>query len=127
MLSSKIKESEVTPLTVASLPTRPTAPTALGGKGYNAVQMKEAFDRLPLFIIERFNQLYEDITAEKEESIANLIDTGIKDGHNLRKLFDDILSGELASYMTVFNTSLSEFLGKLRRDVDILMEATNEK
>ncbi len=121
MLSSKIKESEVAPLTVASLPTRPTAPTALGGKGYTSLQMKEAFDRLPLFIIERFNQLYDDITAEKDESIANLIDTGIKEGHNLRELFDDITGGELASYMTVFNTTLSEFLGELRRDVDRLL------
>lgn len=121
MLSSKINESDVEHLKVSSLPTRPTAPASAGGKGYTSKQMKEAFDLLPLYIIEKYNQLYDDITASPDSSIANLIDTGIKNGHTLSALFSDIKSGELASYMTVFDKSLTEFLGKMREDLNKLM------
>ena len=61
MNTKKITDSEIESLKVASLPTRPTAPTAFGGKGYTATQMKEAFDKLPLRIIEEFNLLIEEI------------------------------------------------------------------
>ena len=46
---------------MSSLPTRPTAPSAFGGSGYTATEMKAAFDRLPLKIIERFNLLLSEI------------------------------------------------------------------
>ncbi len=63
MTTSKITDSEIESLKVASLPTRPTAPTAFGGKGYTATEMKEAFDKLPLKIIENFNALIDDIAT----------------------------------------------------------------
>jgi hypothetical protein len=55
---------------ISSLPTRPTAPTAFGGKGYSATEMKEAFDRLPLYVAERLNSLIDDIESG---SLADLI------------------------------------------------------
>ena len=61
MTTSKIIDSEIESLKISSLPTRPTAPTAFGGKGYTATEMKEAFDNLPLKIIEKFNALIDDI------------------------------------------------------------------
>lgn len=61
MNTRKITESEINSLKVASLPTRPTAPTAFGGKGYTATEMKEAFDKLPLRIIESFNMLIDEV------------------------------------------------------------------
>lgn len=61
MNTKKILDSEIESLKVASLPTRPTAPTAFGGSGYTATEMKAAFDRLPLRIIEGFNSLIEEI------------------------------------------------------------------
>ena len=63
MTTSKISDTEIDALKVASLPTRPTAPTAFGGKGYTATEMKEAFDKLPLKIIEEFNALIDDIAT----------------------------------------------------------------
>lgn len=61
MNTTKITASEIDSLKVASLPTRPTAPTAFGGKGYTATEMKAAFDKLPLRIIEEFNSLIDEI------------------------------------------------------------------
>ena len=61
MNTKKILDSEIEALSVASLPTRPTAPTAFGGSGYTATEMKAAFDRLPLRIIEGFNSLLSEI------------------------------------------------------------------
>ena len=48
MYTSKILDSEISGLKVASLPTRPTAPQSFGGKGFTAAEMKAAFDKLPL-------------------------------------------------------------------------------
>lgn len=62
MTTNKILASEIAELRVASLPARPTAPTAFGGRGYTATQMKEAFDRLPLFIIDRLNALIDEVS-----------------------------------------------------------------
>ena len=61
MITKKISDSETESLKIASLPTRPTAPTAFGGKGYTATEMKEAFDKLPMRIIKEFNSLIEEI------------------------------------------------------------------
>ncbi|MBQ7314885.1 MAG: hypothetical protein IJW83_02640 [Clostridia bacterium] len=61
-MTTKILPSEIADIKIASLPTRPTAPTSFGGKGYTASDMKAAFDRLPLFIIERLNALIDDVT-----------------------------------------------------------------
>ena len=62
MNTTKILPSEITQLKVASLPSRPTASADVGGRGYTATQMKEAFDRLPLFIIERLNDLIDELS-----------------------------------------------------------------
>lgn len=61
-MTTKILPSEIADIKISSLPTRPTAPTSFGGKGYTASDMKAAFDRLPLFIIERLNALIDDVT-----------------------------------------------------------------
>ena len=61
MITKKILDSEIESLKVASQPTRPTAPVAFGGKGYTATEMKAAFDKLPLRIIEEFNSLISEI------------------------------------------------------------------
>lgn len=61
MKSTKLTEGEMAPLRIASLPTRPTAHTGFGGRGYSSQQMKEAFDLLPNLIAERLNLLIDDV------------------------------------------------------------------
>ncbi len=63
MTTTKISASEISDLRISSLPSRPTAPVKNGGSGYTAADMKAAFDRLPLFIIERLNSLIDDVSA----------------------------------------------------------------
>ena len=70
MFIQEIQESDFASLTVASLPTRPTTSTSLGGKGYTASEMKACFDALPRFIISKLNQL---ITELKEGMVTELI------------------------------------------------------
>ena len=122
MNTKKITESEISPLKISSLPTRPTAPSAFGGKGYTPSEMKRAFDMLPLFIIERLNSLIDDIELESEGGISSSIKTGIYDGHTLEKLFADILSGEAASYLTVSGQSLFDALAALEERINILAD-----
>ena len=92
MTAKKILEGEIENLKISSLPTRPTAPIAFGGKGYTTKEMKEAFDRLPLLVIERYNSLLNDIS-----------------------------DGSLAEEISVHGTTLSLYLKSLRDDLDALI------
>ena len=114
MTAQKISAEEIKDLKISSLPTHPNSPRAYGGKGYTANEMKEAFDKLPLFIIARLNALLDDISREGEGSVAENIKTGIKDSHTLARLFSDIKSGEMSSYLAVGKTSLAEALSSLK-------------
>ena len=116
MKAQKIQNADVKDLLIASLPTRPTAPRSMGGMGYSASEMKSAFDKLPLYIIEKYNELIEDIHDLGEDSIAAAIPSGIKDGHSLNDLFSDINSGALALYFTFLGKTLAEHI------TDILAE-----
>ncbi len=126
MKTKPIYKSEADAIRIASLPTRPTLPTQYGGKGYTSAQMKEAFDALPLLLVERLNSLIEDILAEVDESISVCLNTGIGDAPKLSDIFADIKSGRFIEYITCFeNQSLALYLSKLREDVDKIAESLN--
>ena len=127
MKTKRITDADISDLKISSLPTRPTAPQAFGGKGYTAQEMKEAFDRLPLFIIERLNTLIDDLTGEACESVATAIKTGIADSHTLADLFSDIESGNFITYTAAPTGSLGEYLLKLRADIDTVAQALKIK
>ena len=127
MKTKRIENREIENLRISSLPTRPTAPKSLGGVGYTSKEMKEAFDKLPLFIIERFNPLLEDVALVGEDSLAASIPTGIRENHTLSNLFGDIKSGELASYLTVFGESLFTVIANMRSDIDDINKKLEEK
>ena len=118
MNTKKITADEIKDIRVASLPSRPTAPASFGGKGYTAAQMKEAFDRLPLFIIERFNSLLDDISAYGPDSISTEIFTGISYEHTLLDLFDDVTNGSFAAYLSVGGITLVEYLAKIDKNIE---------
>lgn len=125
MKATKITSGDIANKTVASLPTRPTLPTAFGGKGYTAAEVKEAFDKLPLYIIEKFNELIEDIRGENGSTIADAMLTGIDETHTLHELFNDIKSGAFSVYLAVPDGTLSEFLLKLRADINTIASSLN--
>ena len=114
MTTSKITGSEVQELKISSLPSRPTAPASFGGRGFTARDMKAAFDRLPMLIVERFNQLLDDIEAVGEGSFADAIATGIAQGHTLSTLFEDIGNGNFSGYLTVHGEALNVLLSKMK-------------
>ena len=113
MNATKITDGELNEARVASLPTRPTSPSAYGGRGYTATEMKEAFDKLPLLVAERYNLLLEDISALGDGSLADSVPTGLSEEHTLSDLFCDIENGNLASYLKVGNTTLYSILSRL--------------
>jgi len=117
MKTQKITEGEISSLKVANLPTRPTAPREFGGRGYTATELKAAFDALPLYIIDKFNSLIEDIGGEPSESVASVIRTGILEGHTLADLFSDIVGGELASYLVVLDEPLCDTLVSMKEEI----------
>lgn len=125
MNTTKILESEISELKISSLPSRPTAPASFGGKGYTAKDMKEAFDRLPLFIIEKFNALIDDISSEGEGAVSSSIKTGIYKDHTLRDLFEDILSGAISTYLSLGEEALGDFYRRADNELDTLRAAVS--
>ena len=127
MISRKITDGDIADKKVASLPTRPTAPAAFGGKGYTATELKEAFDKLPMFLVERYNQLIDDMYAEAENGVAGAIKTGISDSHTLLNLFSDIKNGNFTAYLAAPTGTVAEYLIKLREDINKIATRFNIK
>ena len=116
MTTKKITESEIAPLSVASLPTRPTAPTAFGGKGLTSAEMKAAFDKLPLLAIERLNELIDDInTGRITEAIPSF---GTNRVETLAELMYGIGNGDFANELTVFGVPLSTSIANILADIN---------
>lgn len=97
MSIEKIEVTEYQHKLVSSLPDRPNSTVAHGGRAYTAKQMKEAIDQLPIFLINKYNELVYAITAAaKEGSIADQMHTGIYvDGepYTLSDLLKDMSNG----------------------------------
>ncbi len=117
MQSKKIEESEVISLKVSSLPTRPTAKEAFGGKGFTANEMKAAFDKFPEYILEKLNLLIEDLLREGEESYVGSYKTGIYANYSLQNLIDGIMGGEFASILMIDEKSLYDTLDEIKADI----------
>ena len=120
MNTKPILESEYAPLRISALPSRPTASSAFGGRGYTATPLKEAFDRLPLLLIGRFNSLLADIERQGKNSLADAILTGIESGHTLTRLFEDVQSGTLATYLLVGERPLHDQITEMADTLNAL-------
>ena len=118
----KISEEKAKELCVSSLPTRPTAPTSYGGAGFSTAEMKNAFDALTLYVIEKYNQLVDAIRTVGDGSLASEVLTGISDGHTLEKLFSDVQNGDFASYLAVGERTLATEIAEIRTVLDQVKE-----
>ena len=120
MKAKKIQASDIANILISSLPSRPTAPKSLGGRGYGPSEMKEAFDKLPLYIADRYNELISDVQNFGNDSLAAAIPTGIKDKHTLHSLFEDFETGEFATYFSFLGKSLLSHIIAIYAEIDIL-------
>ena len=120
MNTKRITEEEISDILISSLPTRPTAPGSFGGRGYTAKDMKSAFDRLPLYIISRFNSLLSDVARTGEGSLVYEIPTGISDAKTLGELLESITDGGFASLLSLGAETLAERMERLAvREVNV--------
>lgn len=122
MNTTRITTADLASRKIASLPTRPTAPSAFGGKGYTAAQMKEAFDRLPLFLAEKLNSLIDDLSGTGEGSFVASLPTGLGEDHTLKTLFADIANGNFADYLKVGDGILADTVSDLSYQCGIFRE-----
>lgn len=120
MNTQKIRESEIEDLKIAALPKRPTAKVAYGGEGFTAQEMKAAFDKLPLFLVDRLNSLIADIESEEDGKISESIKTGLFELHTLANFFEDVQNGNLASYLAVGDSTLCEVISKMQEEISEL-------
>lgn len=116
-----IKPEAVETLGVSSLPTSPTSPSA-NGSGYSATQMKQAFDRLSVHIIEHYNLLINALHSDPEVSIMAEMLTGISKEHTLSDLIRDITEGDFVYYLKLGNRSIAEEIYALSDRISRLEE-----
>ena len=124
MSIQKIKASEAAAYGVSSLPNRPSSPSLYSGNALTAEELRAAFDRLPLLVAERLNDLIEATglytEGEERDSLAALIATGLADGHSLEDLFRELESGELAHRISADGArSLYDALAALEATVSL--------
>ncbi len=113
MSIQKIKESELVSHGVTSLPSRPSLPSLYEGRPLTAKELREAFDRLPKLLAERFNELLDSfgLPPEGKSAIADAIATGLFEGHSLADLFADMKNGRMFTYLKNENGfSLSDLI-----------------
>ena len=95
----KITEKEIDDRSVAkNLADRPSQKTLYGGRSMTPQEIKQVYDILPKHIAERFNEFIDSIPGVTggeydEGSLAAMILTGIRDGHTLKDLFEEIKNG----------------------------------
>lgn len=93
----KITQQEIAERAVSTMAIRPNDRSSYGAGGLSPAEVRARFDALVLLVIERFNQLLDEIgegelgSGESDEAID--------------KLTQDISSGELAGYMQVYDES----------------------
>ncbi len=113
MKACRINESDIASLKISSLSSRPTAPRSEGGNGMSSKAMRAAFDRLPLYIIEMFNRLIDDITDTGRDSLTHSMPTGIAEGHTVGKFFDELATGTACTYISILGKTLSEHISEI--------------
>lgn len=124
MSIQKITNSEILTHGVKGLPTRPSTPSLYKGNILSAEELKEAFDKLPRLIAERFNALLESTGLYDEsnpaDSLAALIATGLEESHSLLDFFADVKNGNLALYLTAGEGGepIADVLSELRRLIE---------
>lgn len=129
MSIQKITQSELLSTGVRSLPNRPSAPSLYSGRTLSATELKEAFDRLPTLIAERFNALLESAGLYDEEHprerLAELIATGIEESPSLAAFFEDVKNGNLALYLSLDGeAALATVIEEMRRTLTRLQGTT---
>ena len=117
-----ISQNELLTLGVSALPNRPSAPSLYSGRTLSATELKEAFDRLPKLIAERFNTLLASTglfdSENPKDSFAELIATNLAPYHSLSDFFADVESGNLALYFSIDGKeSLSDVLLQMKEDI----------
>ncbi len=119
----KITAKELHEHSIATLPSRPSLPSLYSGRSLSAKELREAFDKLPHLLAERFNGLIESLGLYKEgealDSFSEALATGIREGHSLSDLFADIKNGALCEYMSADGEhTLAQVLASLSERLD---------
>ena len=119
----KITAGELKEGSIALLPTRPSLPSLYSGRSLGAKELREAFDKLPHLLAERFNALIESLGLYQEgealNCFAEALATGLSEGHSLADLFSDIQNGAFCEYMSADGErTLAEVLSDLSGRVD---------
>ena len=119
MSVQKISDTEINERLIANLPTRPNAPTSMGGRGYGAAELKAAFDALPTLVAERYNELIADLTNEAGSEVIRSAHTGTE-GETVGMLLDGMKDGTLLDKILIDGEILSYYLRALKAEISEL-------
>ena len=127
MSAQKITSAEIEDRLIQNLPTRPNAPTSMGGKGYSAAELKAAFDSLPRLIAERYNELIDDLTSPDGSEIINAVKTGPAETDTLGAFFESIKDGTFLENIMIDGEVLIYYLRSLKSELEELKALVENK
>ena len=113
MNSRKITDGDIADKRVASLPTRPTAPMAFGGKGYTPTELKEAFDKLKDYI--EYMHIKDALATD-----GTVVPAGKGDG-NLKYILESLFQNGYDGFLSL-EPHLGTFEGLADLEIDDKME-----
>lgn len=119
MKSRKIVTSETEPLLISSLPPRPNQKEWMGGVGYSSAELRAAFDKLPLLLVGRYNDLIDDITSG---DICQLLSTNSAESQTLSEFLEETRNGVWASKFQLDGLSLRAVIQSILARLDALEE-----
>ena len=108
----KINDSELDVRSVKKLSTTPTRKTPFGESGLTAEELKAKFDRMPRYVAERLNEIFEHIPDGK---LASALKTG--GGKSVGTFIDGLISGS-----TDINVNTEQGVKSLRMLMSYLLE-----
>lgn len=102
MIIKPISDEEIRNAQIqGNLPNRPTQKSLYPDNTLTAEDVKAAIDKLPKLVAKRLNELIQTIVGSvngnlNEDSLAAMMQTGIREGHTLKDLFLEIARGDLS-------------------------------
>ena len=87
-----ISDSEIAQNSVSSLPTRPNAPTSMGGAGLSSPALRARFDALAMLAINKINAILKSLNGEEDATpFAKYIQTTLENGEGGTYTLYDVL------------------------------------
>ena len=120
MKKYKISAEEFNKVSLTRISNTPSSPSQYNGARLGAEELKKRLDAPLELFRDKLNALVAFLLGEGDDSAVAHISTGIKEGHTISQMLEDIVSesADFASYLSVGEKSLLKRLEEIGKSID---------